>query len=463
MTGISRRAWLRGSAGIAGLGLLAGQGRRLFAAAGMPPREIAGYGPLAPARDLATDLPLLRLPPGFSYRTFGWANEALAGDYPTPAAHDGMGVVSQQGDSLILIRNHEMVTDTGAFGPRRIQFDRSAGGGTVTLEVDARDATLRRAWPSLSGTLQNCAGGVTPWGTWLSCEEYVAEGVRGGDAQAKFLPGIEREHGFVFEVPPAGVRSPAPLVALGQFRHEAAVVHAASGEVFLTEDRLPFAGFYRCVPTEPGRLSRGGQLQMLRATGQPDLRSGLAIGQTWPVTWADIADPVQGHTPGTRDGLGVLSQGRAGGGSVFTRLEGCIAGADTVWFTSTNGGDAGHGQIFAYHVAEQRLELVYESSGPEAIDYPDNICLSPRGGMVICEDGGRDAQMIWGMAPDGGRFPLAQNSVVLNDGPQGFSGDFRRAEWAGCCFSPDGKWLFANVYKPGFTVAITGPWKTGLV
>ena len=93
----------------------------------------------------------------------------------------------------------------------------------------------------------------------------------------------------------------------------------------------------------PGRLSRGGQLQMLRATGQPDLRSGLAIGQTWPVTWVDIADPVQGHTPGTRDGLGVLSQGRAGGGSVFTRLEGCIAGADTVWFTSTNGGDAGHG------------------------------------------------------------------------------------------------------------------------
>ena len=126
-------------------------------------------------------------------------------------------------------------------------------------------------------------------------------------------------------------------------------------------------------------------------------------------------------------------------------------------------GDAGHGQIFAYHVGAQRLELVYESSGPEAIDYPDNICLSPRGGMVICEDGGRDAQIIWGMAPDGGRFPLAQNSVVLNDGPQGFSGDFRRAEWAGCCFSPDGKWLFANVYKPGFTVAITGPWKTGLV
>ena len=169
------------------------------------------------------------------------------------------------------------------------------------------------------------------------------------------------------------------------------------------------------------------------------------------------------HTPGTRDGLGVLNQGRAAGGSVFSRLEGCIAGVDTVWFTSTDGGDAGHGQIFAYHVGAQRLELVYESSGPEAIDYPDNICLSPRGGMVICEDGGRDAQFMWGMTPDGGRFPLAQNSVVLNDGPQGFSGDFRRAEWAGCCFSPDGKWLFANVYKPGFTVAITGPWKTGLV
>jgi secreted PhoX family phosphatase len=322
---------------------------------------------------------------------------------------------------------------------------------------------LRRAWPSLSGTLQNCAGGVTPWGTWLSCEEYVAEGVRGGDVQAKFLPGIQREHGFVFEVPPAGVRNPAPLVALGQFRHEAAVVHVGTGDVYMTEDRLPFAGFYRTVPTEPGRLSRGGRLQMLSVREHRELRRGLAVGQSWPVTWVDIEDPMMAHTPGTHDGLGVLNQGRAAGGSVFKRLEGCVAGADTVWFTSTSGGDAGYGQIFAYHVGAQRLELIFESSGPEAIDYPDNICLGPHGGLVICEDGGRDAQLIWGMTPDGGRFPLAQNAVVLNDGPQGISGDFRRAEWAGCCFSPDGKWLFANVYKPGFTVAITGPWKTGLI
>ena len=187
------------------------------------------------------------------------------------------------------------------------------------------------------------------------------------------------------------------------------------------------------------------------------------VGQSWPVTWVEIEDPDRGHTPGRTDGLGVLSQGRAGGGSVFTRLEGCQAGVDRVWLVSTNGGNAGYGQVFAYHPEAQRLELVFESEGAGSINYPDNVTLSPRGGLVLCEDVNRDGTMLWGLSADGTRFPLAENNVYLDSGPHGISGDFRRSEWAGCCFSPDGKWLFANVYKPGITVAITGPWKAGLV
>lgn len=463
MSGIGRRAWMRGSAALAGIGLLGAVGNRLYAAAGARGPYIGGFGPLAPVRDLATGLPLLLLPPGFSYRSFGWTGDPMDDGEPTPGAHDGMGVVGARGDVVTLVRNHEMVTDTGAFGPRSIQYDRKCGGGTVSLEVDLRDGSLRRAWPSLSGTLQNCAGGVTPWGTWLSCEEYVHEGNRGRDSQARNLARVRKEHGFVFEVDPAGARDPEPLVGLGQFRHEAAAVYARTGEVLLTEDREPLAGFYRFVPSVPGKLAAGGRLQMLRAEGQPDLRSGLRVGQSWPVTWVEIEDPDRGHTPGRTDGLGVLSQGRAGGGSVFTRLEGCQAGADRVWLVSTNGGNAGYGQVFAYHPEAQRLELVFESEGAGSINYPDNVTLSPRGGLVLCEDVNRDGTMLWGLSADGTRFPLAENNVYLDSGPHGISGDFRRSEWAGCCFSPDGKWLFANVYKPGITVAITGPWKAGLV
>jgi len=193
----------------------------------------------------------------------------------------------------------------------------------------------------------------------------------------------------------------------------------------------------------------------------PDLRRSRRTGERFRVEWVDIEDPTAGVAS---DGsmFGLVRAGKAGGASVFSRLEGIIAGEGRIWFTSTDGGDARCGQLWAYLPESSMLELAYESPSPKELDYPDNIVLSPRGGLVICEDSSQPVQRLHGRSPDGGLFEFCRNNVVL-DNVKGFSGNFTGEEWAGACFSPDGRWLFANVQDPGFTVAITGPWKTGLI
>jgi hypothetical protein len=459
----TRRRLLRGGALFAGAALAA-PAARLFAQAGAPTPG-AGYGPLRPVRDLNTGLPLVALPAGFSYVTFGWVHEALDGDEPTPGAHDGMGVVRARGSVVTLVRNHEIVGDLGAFGPDRVVYDKAAGGGCTAIAFDTATGKAGVARAVLGGTVQNCSGGATPWGTWLSCEEFIHEPHARGALDRIFAPltRLRREHGFVFEVDPDGRTKPEPIVGMGQFRHEAAVVHTRSGAVYLTEDREPEAGFYRYVPKTPGRLHDGGKLQMLKVAGATDLRGGFARGTTWKTGWVDIDDPDHANSAGTRDGLGVLRQGVAQGGAIFTRLEGAYANGDAIYFTATNGGAGACGQVYAYYPDAERLTLVFESDSQDQLDYPDNVCFSPRGGLVLCEDGDRRGMLIQGLSAAGELFPLARNNVILDGNPNGIVGDFRSTEWAGACFSPDGKWLFANVYHPGFSIAITGPWKDGLV
>ncbi|MDZ4812940.1 MAG: DUF839 domain-containing protein [Pseudomonadota bacterium] len=467
----SRRSFLAGAAR-AGLGASLPLGSLLGLVACREPvrrpdvlavPKLPGYGALLPARDETTGEHLLNLPPGFRYRSFGWTGSMLADATPTPPAHDGMGIVAINGSKLTLIRNHEVVTENGALGSPLLQYDATASGGCVAFEFDVESGEASDFRAVLGGTMQNCGGGITSWGTWLSCEEMVFDPEVGRDDGNIRRKTLQQPHGFVFEVHPSGTVAPKRITGMGAFKHEAAAVHPASGHVYQTEDLDQQSGFYRYIPNLPGDLVQGGRLQMLACRERPDLRRGLRVGQSFTTQWVDIADPMRLRHSDGRVGGGVFEQGMAAGGAVFTRLEGCFVNGDAVFFTSTNGGDFGHGQVFVYYTKEERLVLLYESRSLQALDYPDNICVSPRGGLVLCEDNDRHVpQRLIGMTSDGDVFPFAENATRLPDA-SGRIEDFSEEEWCGACFSPDGRWLFANIYGPGFTVAITGPWGTGLI
>jgi uncharacterized protein len=413
-----------------------------------------GYGPLGPVADETTGLPLLHLPAGFRYSTFGWTGDAMGGDRRTPGAHDGMAAFDIGDGRVRLVRNHELAKgpafDTGA------TYDAAAGGGTTTLDFDSRAGQWLTAKPGLSGTVRNCAGGPTPWATWLTCEEALDE--PGADQP------FTRPHGYVFEVPIDGTPSAEPLVAMGRFVHEAVAVDPRTGIVYETEDARR-SGLYRFVPTRRGELARGGRLEMLAVAGKPafDARTGLRAGESWPVTWVPIDRPDHAHeVPGRAEGGGVFARGVARGGAIFARLEGAWFGGDRIFFTATSGGAAEMGQVWELDPARNVLRLVYESPGKEVLNMPDNICISPRGGLVLCEDG-TENPCIHGLTAGGEIFRFARNNVVLNGERNGIKGDFRSREMAGATFSADGRWLFFNVQTPGFTVALTGPWDKGFL
>lgn len=423
-----------------------------------PGRALPGR-PLLPTRDETTGLSLLSLPEGFRYRSFGWTGETMADGFPTPPLHDGMGVVTERSGQLILVRNHEVVNQRGVTSPTDAGYDDAASGGTTTLSFDSDRGEWGQARYSLTGTLANCAGGVTPWGTWLSCEEAVADtdgrlGPRFNNAKMR----LNRRHGYVFEVPAEGAASARPLTALGRFRHEAVAVDAATGIAYLTEDNQPVSGMFRFVPEEPGSFEAG-SLEMLATPEFPDLRQDVPVDRWFAAQWVGVDDPDLGHTPGTLDSAGVYGQGKRQGGSTFRRLEGCWMGAGQVFFTDTTGGREGHGQIFVFDPDRQALKLLFESDTRSVLDHPDNITVSPGGGLLICEDAPGNRQRLLAFNPDTGPVPFAENTVVLSGEVEGIRGNFRGAEWAGACFSADGRWLFANIQSPGITVAITGPWE----
>ena len=465
MTGQSRRHFLRSTTRLAGAAILAPslQGLVACASAANAPRSggrratvprrasrgDGGYGALHRAG------PELALPSGFTYEVLSWTGKPMSDGRPTPCAFDGMGAFPLPDGNIRLVRNHEN-RDTPATarlkGDITKAYDNIGGGGTTSLEVriapDGRPE-LVRDFVSLSGTIVNCAGGPTPWGSWLTCEE-TTEGMANGWGD---------EHGYIFEVHASAEeeRRAAPLKAMGRFVHEAVAVDPTTGYVYETEDRQ-IAGFYRFVPVRPTALAAGGRLQMLAIDGQPnyDAADGQRMGTILPVVWVDIADPDPENT--STDTAAVFSQGFTEGGARFSRLEGCWWGDDGVFFHATNGGDARCGQVWHYRPrGEHRgeLMLVFESPSREMLDYPDNITVSPRGGIVICEDGGVE-HFIRGLTPDGRIFDFAQN--LLND-----------TEFAGACFAPDGRTLFLNIMgamwdagpQKGVTVAIRGPWDDG--
>lgn len=421
-----------------------------------------GFGDLIPTATKNTGEVFLSLPKGFEYNVIGKRGAPLADGRPTPAAHDGMWTF-KVGRELRIVRNHEVaggsipVANSGIGSGNH--YDDACGGGTTTLVIDRKTNLIERDFVSLSGTLINCSGGPTPWGSWVSCEETtLGPTVRTNATTGRKTGGFAKPHGYCFEVPASAnsVVTPVPLKAMGRFTHEAIAVDKKTGIVYQTED-YGTAGFYRFVPKRNKRLAKGGTLQMLAALGKPeyDTRKGQTQGASLAAKWVTIdnPDPAEADV----DPLSVFKQGKAKGGATFGRLEGCCMGdKGRVYFTATSGGDNQGGQIWAFEPTGKDggvLRLVFESPSKEVLFMPDNICLKPKSDLLfVCEDGDypnmESKNFLRILTPNGKMADFARNVSTVSP----------RSEFAGSVFSSDGKTLFVNLQSAGATFAIWGDW-----
>ncbi|MDZ4139924.1 MAG: DUF839 domain-containing protein [Erythrobacter sp.] len=414
----------------------AGKSRAVAAGSGF-----GGYGALDPDPE-----GLLDLPEGFSYRAVSRLGDRMDDGGTVPDRADGMGCFDIGNGEIALVRNHELQPHHDAGGPIAKGFGKRNGvfvpGGTTTIVLDAATLAVKRQFRSLGGTIRNCSGGVTPWGTWLSCEEApTGPGQRYGD-------GLDRNHGWVFEVPAAapGLVDAVPLTAMGRFNHEAAAVDPATGIVYMTEDRDDGV-LYRFVPKVAGKLAEGGRLQAMVIDGLADTRNwnspAMPVGQSYPASWVDLDD-----VEAPKDDL--RQRAAAKGAALIARGEGLHMGMGEVFACATSGGAKELGQIFKLTPglagAPDRVELFFESESTDQFNFGDNLTVAPNGHLIVCEDQYTDEvdNHLRGVTPQGRAYEFARLRI--------------QTEPAGACFSPDGKWLFVNAYAPTATLAITGPW-----
>jgi secreted PhoX family phosphatase len=420
-------------------------GRRAHAAPGR--LAGAGYGPLRPVQDMTTGLELLKLPRGFEYMSFGWTGDLMSDGIRTPSAHDGMAAF-RHADGVHLVRNHERGAGTPFLGADdAATYDPTSAGGTTTLVFDPDAGRLVESYASLSGTIRNCAGGPTPWGSWLTCEETTVIQPNG------------MRHGYVFDVPSSGKAEATPLKAMGRFSHEAVALDPATG-IGLPAPRTP--GTRRCTassPDRPGDLTSGtarGHAPRGHQDPPPvDDRDRGAGGRVGPV-----ANPGPGAgEPST------WAQASAQGAARIVPGEGRWYGNGVVYVVSTSGGPAGQGQVFATTRSST-------ASGPVRVPGRRH---AQRPGQHLRQPARRPGALrgrhgAWSTCtastPEGEIFPFAENAVVIPSGgvpgKAAAPGSYTGSEWCGAVFEPkNGNWLFANLQSPGITVAITGPWRQG--
>ena len=429
----------------------------------------AGFGPLRPDPGRILDLP-----EGFSYSIVASRGEEMDDGLLVPGLADGMAAFPGGNGQIILVCNHEVRPyriNQSPFGAGAERLSRVASGsiydagegktpglgGTTTIHYDPESRQRTHMHMSLIGTDTNCAGGPTPWGSWLSCEECFVD--PGTSFEGGYVIHRERKHGYVYEVPSQAMTAvePRPIRAMGRFEHEAAAVNPASGIVYMTEDRHQSL-LYRFLPDVPGKLANGGRLQALVIRDEPayDTRNwsggkGMAIGKWFTADWIDLEEPDIASNE-------LRFRGADLGAAIFARGEGITWADGEIVMAATIGGPERLGQVFTYLPSPAegtpgerkrpgRLRLFAQSTSDSVLRHADNLTLSPWGDLVLCEDTAEHCGLV-GVRPDGSQYALADNAHT-------------NSELAGICFSPDGAVMFVNIQHRGMTLAITGPWRTG--
>jgi uncharacterized protein len=436
---LSRRRFVQGSAaaggGLAFAGPLSALMARSAQAASRRSRAV-GYGPLQPTPEEDSGIVYIELPRGFRYRLISRQGVPMSDGHPTPGIYDGMAAYPGRNGQTILIRNHENRSRPGEItvavpASDRYDPDPNVRGGNTKLVVD-RNRRRVQEFGVLGGTHTNCAGGLTPWDSWITCEEIFNY----GSVENNTTPGTGVPHGYCFEVPAdaTGPVNAIPITDAGRFAHEA--VAWLGDYLYETEDRGD-AAFYRFLPArrprEFGDLATfGGTLQALVVSGKPNFDANAAVpGQRESVEWVTIPEP---NPPTELAGASTRAQAQARGAAIFSRTEGIWSTDRRLYFDCTDGGEANLGQVWEYTPRSRdrgELRLIYESANPLDLEAPDNLVVVPAtGDIFLQEDGGGD-QYVRGVTSSGLIYDFAR--TVLNS-----------TEFCGGCFSPDGRTFFLN-------------------